>query len=81
MHISPNLNRTDFFKFNNLKKQLDNNYLNKPLLHNNFDTVSFGARRLATPVEKRMTDYAVKLLQNSGIKKGHPDCSGCPNEM
>lgn len=34
------------------------------------DTVSFRARRLSIPVEKRMTDYAIKILNENGLKKG-----------
>lgn len=34
------------------------------------DTVSFEARRLSTPVEKRMTDCAIQMLKNAGLKKG-----------
>lgn len=34
------------------------------------DKVSFEARRLSTPVEKRMTDCAIKMLQDAGLKNG-----------
>ena len=35
-----------------------------------FNEISFEARRLSTPVEKRMTDCAIQMLKNAGLKKG-----------
>ena len=52
-----NISHRDFLpKLNNLKS----------------DIISFTARRSSVPVEQRLTDYAVNLLKDSGLKKGQP---------
>ena len=69
MHINSVLNiKNNFNSFYDRKSYYENNLQNRPIYY--FDTVSFGAKRLSIPVEKRMTDYAVKLLQQNGLKKG-----------
>ena len=56
----------------NLYSHFNNDY-RIPDYRNNykiFDSLSFEARRLSTPVEKRMSDCAIKMLQDAGLKKG-----------
>jgi len=62
MKINP-INSYDYFNNNNRASNYRYNY-------KTFDTVSFKARRLSTPVEKRMSDYAIKMLQGAKLKNG-----------
>ena len=48
----------------------DNRIFNYKYNYKPYNTVSFEARRLSTPVEKRMTDCAIKMLQDAGLKNG-----------
>ncbi|MBE7711426.1 MAG: aminopeptidase [Cyanobacteria bacterium SIG31] len=62
MKINP-INSYNYFNNNNRASNYRYNY-------KTFDTVSFKARRLSTPVEKRMSDYAIKMLQGAKLKNG-----------
>ena len=59
------INQFNYLNNNNRTFNYKYNYDYKTI-----DTVSFEARRLSIPVEKRMTDCAIQMLKNAGLKKG-----------
>lgn len=59
------INQFNYLNNNNRTFNYKYNYDYKTI-----DTVSFEARRLSIPVEKRMTDCAIKMLQDAGLKNG-----------
>lgn len=60
------INHIDQFNYFNNNNRIFNYKYN----YKSYNTVSFEARRLSTPVEKRMADCAIKILQDARLKKG-----------